>query len=49
MPPTYEQNKASIYRYRLNHLEKYRAMDRRNKNKAYGWQKIQKLYLKILL
>ncbi len=49
MPPTYAQNKASIYRYRLNHIEQYRAIDRRSKQKFRNWNKIRIMFLKILL
>lgn len=47
--PTYEQNKNSIYRYRLKHVDKVREIDRKSKKRKYDWKKIQTIYLKILL
>lgn len=49
MPPTYAQNKEHIYKYREKHLDHYRGIVRKAKQKHDNWKKVQKLYLRILL
>jgi ribosomal protein S17E len=44
MPPTYQQNKVHIYKWRQKNTLKVR-----NSNiKGYIWRKIQKVFLAIL-
>lgn len=45
MHGTYEQNKASVYKWRQKNLARNRAINL----KAYHWKKIQMIYLNILL
>jgi hypothetical protein len=47
--PTYAQNKVHIYTYRLNNLDKVRAIDNKSKRRKYAWTKIQKEFLNILI
>jgi len=49
MPPTYQQNKKSIYNYRNKNIELVREIDRKYKKRVYNWKKIQRVFLKILL
>jgi hypothetical protein len=49
MPSTYAQNKQHIYKYREQHLDEYRAIVRKAKQKYDNWKKVQKIYLRILL
>lgn len=49
MPPTYEQNKSHIYKYRITHREQFLELNRRSKRRYDAWKRIQKIYLNILL
>lgn len=49
MPPTYEQNKKHIYKWRENNIERSRELIRKGKAKYDTWKKVQKIYLSILL
>lgn len=49
MPPTYQQNKSSIYRYREKNYQRILDINRKAKQKYDAWKKIQKEFLKILL
>lgn len=43
--PTYEKNKAHIYKWRENNLDKHRAINVKHKR----WKTIQMIFLAILL
>jgi hypothetical protein len=47
--PTYQQNKASIYRWRIKNPEQHKANLRKSMQKHYYWNKIKKEFLNILL
>jgi hypothetical protein len=47
--PNYAQNKSHIYKWRANHLEKSREINRKSKARHDAWKKITKIYLHILL
>jgi hypothetical protein len=49
MHGTYEQNKASILRWRAKNKESHSEMHRRHSLKSYRWKKIRFEFLAILL
>jgi len=49
MPPTYGQNKIHIYKYRLNHIDKVREINKLSKRKRDCWKKITREFNRILL
>lgn len=49
MAPTYQQNKAHIYKWRANNLERNREIVRISKRKYDAWKKITKVFLAILI
>lgn len=48
MPPTYEQNKSHIYKWRLSNGDRMRAINRKSKAKYDSWQKVKRQFLAIL-
>jgi len=49
MPLPYKQNKTHIYKWREENLEHNKANNRKCSKKYYGWKRISKIYLQILL
>ncbi len=49
MPPTYEQNKIHIYKWRQSNLQRTREINKLSKRKYDTWKKISKVFLNILL
>lgn len=49
MPPTYAQNKEHIYKWRQNHIEQSREINRKSNQKYRNWKKIQKVFFDILI
>ena len=48
-PPTYAQNKKSIYKYRETHLDRTREIQRIYKRRKDAWLKVRKEFLGILI
>jgi hypothetical protein len=49
MPPTYEQNKKHIYKWREHNVERKRELDRIHKRRSNCWLDAKREFLNILL
>jgi hypothetical protein len=47
--PTNKQAKASLQRWKINHRPQHLALQRKYMKKRYHWNKIQSVFLAILL
>lgn len=47
--PTYQQNKAHIYKWRAKNAERNREIVRTSKQRYDAWKKISKVFLFILI
>ena len=49
MPPTYEQNKKHIYKWREANTDRKKELDNKHQKKRYRWKKISIEFLCILI